>query len=228
MPTSRRFVPGKSRATRILLADEGEIVRRGLQQILAEALRGATYGEASSSGEIIRIVQESRWSLVILDSLFPSRSGLEVLKDIRRLRPALPVLMISPYSDEQLAVRALRAGASGYLPKQSKSREVVAAVRKIIAGGQYVTSSLAERLAREIQSGGATVPHERLSDREFQVFKLLAVGLTVKRVAERLHLSAQTVSTHRARLLDKMKMETNADLVQYGAQHRLLDGDYGP
>jgi len=222
------FVPGKSRTTRILLADDREIVRRGLQQILTEALRGAAYGEASSPGEIIRVLQERRWDLVILDALFPSRSGLEVLKDIRRLRPALPVLMISPYNDEHLAVRALRAGASGYLPKQSKSEEIVAAVRKIMAGGRFVTSSLAERLAREIQSGGATVPHERLSDREFQVFKLLAAGLTVKRIAERLHLSAQTVSTHRARLLDKMKMDTNADLVRYAAQHRLLDEGYGP
>ncbi|HMI30777.1 MAG TPA: response regulator transcription factor [Candidatus Limnocylindrales bacterium] len=221
-------MPGNSRITRILLADDHEIVRRGLRQILTEALRGTSYGEASNPGEIIRIVLKSKWDLVILDSLFPGRNGLEVLKDIRRHRPDLPVLVLSLYTDEQLAIRALRAGASGYLAKQSTSAEIVAAVRKVIAGGRFVTPSLAERLAREIQSGGEKVPHERLSDREFQVFELLAAGLTVKRVAERLNLSAQTVSTHRVRILDKMKMESNADLVRYAAQHHLLDEGYGP
>ena len=221
-------MPGNSRTTRILIADDHEIVRRGLRQILTEAIHGAAYGEASHPGEIVRIVLEKEWDLVILDALLPGRSGLEVLKDIRRLRPALPVLILSLYTDEQLAVRALRAGASGYLAKQSTSEEIVGAVRKVIAGGRFVTPSLAERLAREIQSGGEMVPHERLSDREFQVFQLLAGGLTVKRVAERLHLSVQTVSTHRVRILNKMRMETNADLVRYAAQHRLLDDGYGP
>jgi len=223
--------PGARRGvgvTRILLADDNEIVRKGLQQILADSLPHAAFGEASDPGEIIRMVRGKEWDLVILGAALPARGGIEVLKDIRKLRPALPVLVVSIYSGELFAVRALRAGASGYVPKQTTSEDIVRAVRKILAGGQFVTDSLGERLAREIHLGNETVPHERLSDREFRVFLMLASGLTVKQVSERLHLSSQTVSTHRARILDKMTMETNADFVRYACQHRLLDDCYGP
>jgi len=203
-------------------------VRKGLRQILADPLPDAAYSEASDPGEIIRMVGEGEWDLVILGASLPGRGGIEVLKDIRKLRPALPVLVVSIYNGELFAIRALRAGASGYVPRQTTSEDIVNAVRKILAGGQFVTASLAERLAREINSGTETVPHERLSDREFHVFLMLAAGFTVKQVAGRLHLSPQTVSTHRARILEKMTMETNADFVRYAVQHRLLDDCYGP
>lgn len=213
---------------RILLADDHDVVRKGLRQILAGSFPRATYDEASDPGEIIRMVGQEDWDLVILGASLPGRGGIEVLKDIRKLRPALPVLVLSIYNGELYAVRALRAGASGYVPRQTTSDDIVGAVRKTLAGGQFVTPSLAERLAREIHLGSETVPHERLSDREFRVFLMLAAGLTVKEVAERLHLSPQTVSTHRARVLDKMTMETNADFVRYAFQHRLLEDCYGP
>ena len=213
---------------RILLADDHEIVRKGLRQILAHSLPRAAYSEASDPGEIIRMVRQGEWDLVILGASLPGRGGIEVLKDIRKLRPDLPVLVLSMYNGELFAIRALRAGASGYVPRQTTSEDIVSGVRKILAGGQFVTASLAERLARELHSGAETVPHERLSDREFLVFLMLAAGFTVKHVAERLHLSPQTVSTHRARILDKMTMETNADFVRYAVQHRLLDDCYGP
>ena len=180
--TARPGAGGDLGTASILLADDHEIMRKGVRHILAGALRGGAYGEASNPGEIIHMVRKKKWDLVILGASLPGRGGLEVLKDIR----------------------------------------------KILAGGQFVTASLAERLAREIQTGSETVPHERLSDREFQVFHLLAAGLTVKQAAERLHLSPQTVSTYRARILEKMRMETNADFVRYAVQHRLLDECFGP
>jgi len=213
---------------RILLADDHDVVRKGLRQILSNSIPRTTYDEASDPGEIIRMVRREDWDLVILGASLPGRGGIEVLKDIRKLRPTLPVLVLSIYNGELFAVRALRAGASGYVPRQTTSQDIVSAVRKILAGGQFVTPSLGERLAREMHSGAKAVPHERLSDREFRVFLMLASGLTVKQVAERLHLSSQTVSTHRARILDKMTMETNADFVRYAFQHRLLEDCYGP
>jgi two-component system, NarL family, invasion response regulator UvrY len=220
---------GSSRTARILLADNHEIVRKGLRHILAGSLRGATYGEGSTPGQIIRMVRDKKWDLVILGVSIPERGGLEVLKDIRKLRPDLPVLVLSLYTGELLAVRALRAGASGYVvTRQTTSEDIVTAVRKIIAGGQFVSQSLAERLAREIRSGGDSIPHEGLSDREFQVFQMLSAGFTVKEVGERLHLSPQTVSTYRGRILEKMQMETTADFVRYAVQHRLLDECFGP
>ena len=213
---------------RILLADDHDVVRKGLRQILTDSIPGATFGEASDPGEIIRMVRREEWDLVILGASLPGRGGIEVLKDIRKLRAALPVLVLSIYNGELYAVRAIRAGASGYVPRQTTSEDIVSAVRRTLAGGQFVTPSLGERLAREIHLGAKTAPHERLSDREFRVFLMLASGLTVKEVAERLNLSSQTVSTHRARILDKMTMETNADFVRYAFQHRLLDDCYGP
>jgi DNA-binding NarL/FixJ family response regulator len=213
---------------RILLGEDHDVVRKGLRKILTDSLPRATYEEASDPGEIIRKVRQKEWDLVILGASLPGRGGIEVLKDIRKLRPALPVLVVSIYNGELFAVRALRAGASGYVPRKTTSEDIVSAVRKILAGGQFVTASLGERLAREIHLGADTIPHERLSDREFRVFLMLASGLTVKGVAERLHLSPQTVSTHRARILEKMTMETNADFVRYAFQHRLLDDCYGP
>jgi two-component system invasion response regulator UvrY len=209
-------------APRILLADDHEIVRKGLRQMLAEAFPGAVFGEASDAAEAVRKVRESDWDAAVLDISLPDRSGLEVLSEIRKMRPKLPIVVLSMYDEEQFAVRAMRAGAAGYVTKRKAAGEIVAAVKKALAGGRYLTPSLAAKLGGEIGLDAAQVPHQRLSNREFEVFLLLASGRTVKSIAEQLHVSVQTVSTHRTRLLEKMKMKTNADLTGYAVLERLL------
>lgn len=215
-------------APRILVADDHEVVRKGIRHILSSSLPRPVYGEASNPDQVLREVWERKWDLVILGVSLPGRGVLEVLKDIRKLQPELPVLILNIYPGELLAVRSLRAGASGYVPRQTASEGIVEAVRRVLAGGQFVPPSLAERLAHEIRFGAETLPHKRLSDRELHVFLLLAAGQSVKQVAERLRLSPQTVSTHRARILKKMNMQTNADFVRYAVHHRLLDECFGP
>lgn len=209
-------------ASRILLADDHEIVRKGLRQMLAEAFPGAVFGEASDAAEAIRKVRESGWDAAVLDISLPDRSGLEALSEIRKMRPKLPIVVLSMYDEEQFAVRAMRAGAAGYVTKRKAAGEIVAAVKKALAGGRYLTPSLAPKLGSKISPDAAEAPHQRLSNREFQVFLLLAAGRTVKSIAEELHVSVQTVSTHRTRLLEKMEMETNADLTRYAVLERLL------
>ena len=209
-------------APRILLADDHEIVRKGLRQMLAEAFPGAVFGEASDAAEAVRKVRESDWDVAVLDISLPDRSGLEALSEIRKMRPKLPVVVLSMYAEEQFAIRAMRAGAAGYVTKRKAAGEIVAAVKKALAGGRYLTPSLAAKLGGEIGLDAAQVPHQRLSNREFEVFLLLASGRTVKSIAEQLHVSVQTVSTHRTRLLEKMKMKTNADLTGYAVLERLL------
>jgi two-component system invasion response regulator UvrY len=208
--------------TRILVADDHAVVRQGLRQILTESIRGAVFGEASSGEEALSRAATEAWDIVILDISLQGRSGLEVLKDLRRSHPRLPVLVLSMHPEEQFAVRALRAGAAGYVTKRTAARDLTVAVRKVLSGGRYVSDSLAERLALEIRAG-SQAPHERLSDREDQVFRMLALGKTVKEISEELTLSPQTVSTHRTRILEKMGMTTNADLTQYAIQSRLFD-----
>jgi two-component system invasion response regulator UvrY len=209
-------------APRILLADDHEIVRKGLRQMLAEAFPCAAFGEASDAAEAVRKVHESDWDVAVLDISLPDRSGLEALTEIRAMRPNLPIVVLSMYAEEQFAVRAMRAGAAGYVTKRKAAGEIVAAVKKALAGGRYLTPSLAAKLQSEVSPNTAKVLHQRLSNREFQVFLLLAAGRTVKSIAEELHVSVQTVSTHRTRLLEKMEMETNADLTRYAVLERLL------
>jgi two-component system invasion response regulator UvrY len=208
--------------TRILLADDHAVVRQGLKQILIESLPGTKFGEASSGEEALRKAQTDTWDLVVLDISLPGKSGLEVLKELRGAQPKLPVLVLSMHPEEQFAVRALRAGAAGYVTKRTAAKDLAAAVKKVLGGGRFVSASLAERLAAEIQVGHGQVPHERLSDREYQVFRMLASGKTVKAVGEELSLTPQTVSTHRSRILEKMRMTTNAELTQYAIQGGLL------
>jgi two-component system, NarL family, invasion response regulator UvrY len=210
--------------TRILLADDHDVVRKGLKQILMESMPETHFGDASSGREALRQARAEPWDLVVLDISLPDRSGLDVLKELRRDLPALPVLVLSMYSEEQFAVRVLRAGAAGYLTKRTAAQELIAAVRKVLAGGKYVSASVAESLAVAV---GVLPPsaadlHEALSDREYQVFRMLAMGKTVKDIGEELFLSPQTVSTHRGRILDKMGMTTNAELTQYAIQSGLL------
>jgi two-component system, NarL family, invasion response regulator UvrY len=208
---------------RILLVDDHEVVRRGLKQILEGALAGAVFVDAASGEEAVRKVRAADWDLVLLDVSLPDQSGLEVLKELRRLRQKLPVLVLSMYPEEQFAVRALRAGAAGYLTKKTVAAELLTAVRKVLAGGRYLTQFLAERLAVEIRAGSQPAPHETLSDREYQVFRLLALGNTVKQISEELSVSPQTVSTHRSHILLKMGLTTNAELTQYAIQDHLLE-----
>jgi two-component system, NarL family, invasion response regulator UvrY len=209
--------------TRILLVDDHAVVRQGLKQILEGAIAGSVFGETANGEEAARMVEEADWDAVILDLSLPGKSGLETLKELRRVRPRLPVLVLSMYPEEQFAVRALRAGAAGYLPKKTTAADLVAAVRSVVAGRRYVSPSLAERLAGEIGLAPGRAPHELLSDREFQVFRLLASGRTVTASAEELGLSVATVSTYRTRILEKMGMRENYDLVQYALVNRLFD-----
>lgn len=208
--------------TRILLVDDYPVVVEGLRQILAEAIPDSEFGIAATAGEAVRMFRAGKWHIVILDVSLPDGSGLDVLKQMRAIRPHTPVLILSMYPEDQFAVRLLRAGAAGYLTKKAAAQELVKAVRKVRAGGKYVSTALAERLAEEIQAGAPLEVHESLSDREYLVFRMLASGQTVKQISADLSLSPQTVSTHRTRILEKMGMRSNADLVRYVTDKRLI------
>jgi DNA-binding NarL/FixJ family response regulator len=208
--------------TRVLLVDDHAVVRQGLKQVLAESLPDATFGDAANGEEALRMARTANWDIVVLDISLPGKSGLEALKELRAAQPGLPVLVLSMHPEEQFAVRVLRAGAAGYLTKRTAAKDLVAAVNKVLAGGRYVSASLAERLAAQVQAGSAKAPHETLSDREYQVFRMLATGKTVKEISEELFLSPQTVSTHRTHILEKMGMQSNAEVIQYAIQNQIL------
>ncbi len=207
--------------TRILLVDDFAVVREGLKQILAESIPGATFGEAATGEEALAKAMAGAWDLVILDMSLPGRSGIEVLKELRQVHPRLPVLVLSMHPEEQFAVRALKAGAVGYVTKRTVAGHIAAAVRKVLAGGKYVSASLAEKLVGDLNVGSRAL-HERLSDREFQVFRMLSMAKTVKQISEELSLSRQTVSTYRRRILEKMGLTTNDELTEYALQNGLL------
>jgi DNA-binding NarL/FixJ family response regulator len=208
---------------RILIADDHTIVREGLKQILADTPDVEVMAEAGNAQEVMKRIKGKSLDLVLLDISLPGRSGLDVLKQLKCLRPDLPVLVLSMHPEEQYAIRSLRAGASGYLTKESAPDELLQAIRKIARGGKYITSSLAEKIADELNGERRGLLHEALSDREYQVLCLMASGKTVKEVAEVLSLSVKTISTHRARILDKMKMKNNAQLTHYAIRHNLVD-----
>jgi DNA-binding NarL/FixJ family response regulator len=208
---------------RVLVADDHAVVRRGLRQILTETPDVLVEGEAATPEDVLRLVRERRFDVVVLDINIPGSSGLELLAQIKRERPELPVLILTVYPEEQYAVRAIRGGAAGFLTKESAPERLIDAVRKVAAGGRWVSAELAETLASLVAGEGKGAPHERLSDREFEVFKMLASGKTVSEVAEILTLSVKTVSTHRARLLKKMGMRTNAELTHYAVKNGLVE-----
>ena len=208
--------------TKILVADDHAIFRHGLKETLRGEFPKVSFGEANSADETLQLVRENGWDIVILDISMPGKTGLEVLREIRTLQPRLPILILSMYPEEQFARRALRAGASGYLTKDSIPEELKEAVRKVLRGGRYVSAGLAERLASDIGRGGDTPLHERLSDREFQVLRMIASGMAVKTIAERLEVSVKTVSTYRARVLLKTGLRSTADLVRYAVQSGLV------
>jgi DNA-binding NarL/FixJ family response regulator len=207
---------------KVLVADDHAIVRRGLRQILSETPDIVVAGEVATAPDVLRLVREERWNVVVLDISLRGGSGLELLSTIRRERPELPVLILTVYSEEQYAVRAIRAGAAGFLTKESAPEKLIEAVRKVAGGGRWVSGELAETLASVLagESGGA--PHELLSDREFEILKMLASGKTVSEVAHELSLSVKTVSTHRTRILKKMNMRTNAELTHYAVRSGLV------
>jgi two-component system, NarL family, invasion response regulator UvrY len=207
---------------RVVIADDHPVVRRGLKEIVEDALRPAEVDEACNAAELLALVGTRKPDVVLLDISMPGRSGLEALKDLRREHPKLPMLVLSVHSEDQFAVRSIKAGASGYLTKDTAPEELVDAIRTVLAGRKYVTPSVAERLADAIESDATRSPLETLSDREFHVFRMLAAGKTVGEVADELALSAKTVSTYRTRTLRKMGMRTNAELAQYAVRHGLV------
>jgi DNA-binding NarL/FixJ family response regulator len=208
---------------RVLIADDHAVFRRGLKETIGEVFPRVAFGEANSAQETLGHVRLHDWDIVILDISMPGKSGLDILNDLKRLRPKLPILLLSMHPEEQYARRALRSGASGYLTKESVPEELKLAVRKIVAGGRYVSASLAERLANDLRSGIEVPVHELLSDREFQVLRMIASGKTVKEIAEEIDLSVKTVSTYRARILEKTGLRTTADLIRYAFQAQLVD-----
>lgn len=208
---------------RILIADDHPVVRQGLRQILEMEFPSMKIGEAENSWRALELVRAEPWDAVILDITIPPRSGLDVLKEIKGERPKLPVLILSIHPEDQYAVRALRAGASGYMTKESAPRELMNALKLILKGGKYVSATLAEELADQLGPGAEIPPHERLSDREFQVLCLIASGKTIAEIAAELCLSAKTIATFRARILTKMGMKNNAELIHYAIKRGLIE-----
>jgi two-component system, NarL family, invasion response regulator UvrY len=209
--------------TRILLVDDHPVVRQGIKQVLAGAFHPALVGEAANAEEGLTEVRSTDWDVMVLDLTLPGLSGLDLLKDLRRERPTLPVLVLSMHPADQFARRAMNAGASGYLTKDSAPTELVKAVGEVMAGRRYLNSAVIDELVTNQTSEPRHRPHELLSDREYQVLRMISSGLTVSQVAARLSLSVKTVSTYRARVLEKMNMKTTAELMHYGIQNGLVD-----
>jgi DNA-binding NarL/FixJ family response regulator len=208
---------------RILIADDHPVVRAGLRQILAEAIQPLQTAEAANAAEVLHALETGCWDLLLLDVSMPDRGGIDILKDVKARLPRLPVLMLSAHSEEQFAVRALRAGAAGYLTKDVVTDELIGAVRKVAGGGRYVTEALAERLAAGLDETAMRAPHELLSDREYQVLRGIGHGRTVSEIAAEMHLSVKTISTYRARLLEKLGLTSNAQLTRYALDNNLVD-----
>lgn len=208
---------------RVLVADDHAVVRRGLVQILTEAPDMVVAGEASTGREVLQAVWKHDYDVLVLDIAMPEGSGLEVLQQLQTLKPDLRVLILSMYPERQYAVRALKTGAAGYLTKESVPDELIAAIRKVARGGKYVSQSLAEQLASELRGEVEKEPHQTLSDREYQVMTLLAAGKSVTDVAEELSLSVKTVSTYRARILDKLNLKSIAEIIRYALEHGLVE-----
>jgi two-component system invasion response regulator UvrY len=208
---------------RILVVDDHAIVREGLKQILADVTDLSVREEAANGQEALEKIRSGEFDCVLLDISMPGRSGLEVLKEIKAERPRLPVLILSMHAEEQYAIRALKAGASGYLTKSSAPDELIGAIRKVSCGRKYVSASLAEKLAGELDSDATKPSHETLSDREYQVMLMLASGKAVKEIADELCLSVKTISTYRSRVMEKMNLKKNAELTLYAIQNHLVE-----
>jgi len=206
---------------KVIIVDDHPVVRRGLKQILQEEPDVKVVGEAESAQEAFKIIRTIDCDAVVLDISLPGASGVEILKQLKYEYKKLPVLILSVHPEEEYAVRVMKAGASGYLTKESAPDELVKAIRKIVSGGKYISSSLAERLITDIDASGKP-RHEKLSDREFEIMRMIARGKAIKKIAEELCLSEKTVSTYRSRIMEKMKMSTNSDLTRYALENHLV------
>lgn len=209
--------------TRVLIIDDHEVVREGLKRILAEEHRGTIFGEAASPADALAAARQQEWDVAVLDLSLGEHSGLELLKTLRALQPRMPVLILSMHAEEQYARRAYKAGAAGYVTKDAPRSQLVLAFNKVFRGGRYVSPELAERMVDDYQAGGDRPRHELLSDREFEVMRLIASGKTVTQIAVLLSLSDSTISTYRARILEKLDMRTNAEVTRYAIQNKLVD-----
>lgn len=221
--------PGKAAARpngshlKILIADDHDIVRKGLMQVLASSFDQVQFGEACNAGQVLQQFANQQWDIVLLDITMPGQSGLDVLKQLRELQPSTKVLILSMHPEDQYAVRVLKAGAVGYITKNTASDVVAVALRKVLSGGTYVSETLAQDLARGLANDTDKQPHEVLSDREFQIMRLLAGGKSVKEISFDLALSIKTVSTYRTRLLKKLGLTTTADVIRYAVQEGLVE-----
>jgi two-component system invasion response regulator UvrY len=207
--------------TRILIADDHAILRRGLCEILQREMEDVTCGEAGDARQIMDQVQNHPWDLLILDLTMPGPSGIEVLASLQRQHKQLPVLVLTMHPEDQYAKRVLKAGACGYMNKESAPEDLIKAIRKLLAGGRYVSPTLAEQLAVDLRDGDGQPAHESLSDREFEILRMIASGKSVGQISRELHLAVTTISTYRARILEKMKLTSTADLIRYALQNRL-------
>lgn len=207
---------------RVLLADDHAIIRDGVKQILADTPDLVVAGEAANGTAVLKLVAEQPWDVLVLDISMPGKNGLELVKLIRQDKPRLPILVFSMHQEEQYALRALHAGASGYLTKESDGEVLIAAIRKVAAGGVHVSDKVAEMLARERMPTSEELPHARLSDREFQIFEKIIAGTRLTDIAGELNLSIKTVSTHKSRILQKMNMASDTELVRYAIGRGLL------
>jgi DNA-binding NarL/FixJ family response regulator len=208
---------------KIIIADDHAIVREGLKQIVTEEKDMLVRGEAEDAASLMELLRKETWSLVILDINMPGKSGLEALKEIKQFYPELPVLILSMFSEDQYGLRAIKAGASGYLKKVSAPTELVVAIRKIVSGRKYINNSLAEKLAENLGNEKNNFLHNKLSDREYQIMCNIALGKSADEIAEELSLSINTIYTYRNRIFEKMSMKSNVELTQYAIQNKLIE-----
>jgi len=208
---------------RILITDDHRIVREGLKQILSEESGFAVAGEASNGLEALKQIREQPFDVLLMDMSMPGRSGIELIKQIKSEKPKLAILVLSMHKEEQYAVRALKAGALGYLTKESAPDQLVAAIKKVASGGVFISPGVAERLALELGGNHDADPHTQLSDREYQIFRMIVSGIPIGGIADDLSLSVKTVSTHKTRILQKMRMTSSAELIHYAIRHQLVE-----
>lgn len=207
----------------ILIADDHGVVRRGLRDILTDALPSVEFSEASNGDEVLSQLGKSAIALLVLDINMPGRSGMDVLRDVKHTYPRLPVIILSCHPEDQYAVRCLRAGAAAYINKDSAPEELAMATKKILSGGRYISASLAEKLIANLDEPGDKPLHELLSDREHEVMKMIATGIPLTEIGDSLHVSVKTISSYRARIMEKMQMKTNAELTRYAMMHGIID-----
>jgi DNA-binding NarL/FixJ family response regulator len=207
----------------ILIADDHGVVRRGLREILADALPGTLFSEAGSGDEVLSHLEKTKTALLVLDISMPGRSGMDVLRDVKHAYPRLPVIILSVHPEDQYAVRCLRAGAAAYINKESAAEELAIATKKILNGGRYISASLAEKLIGNLDEPVDKPLHESLSDREHEVMKMIAAGVPLTDIGESLHVSVKTISTYRARIMEKMQMKSNAELTRYAMTQGMID-----